>query len=82
MTAEPSKWTGAIDRTGMAEVDWFQVATECTRKCDQKDAEIARLKAALIRLRDCDFVITPADRMDAVREIARAALLAETKEKL
>lgn len=33
-----------------------------------------RLKAALVRLRDCDWVITLPDRMDAVREIARKAL--------
>lgn len=31
---------------------------------------------ALERLRDCDWVITPADRMDAVRKIARDALAA------
>ena len=40
-------------------------------------AEKARnkvLEEALKRLRDCDWVITPHDRMDAVREIARAAL--------
>lgn len=37
-------------------------------------AEITRLRAALTRLRDCDWVITPLDRMDAVRDIARAAL--------
>ena len=33
-----------------------------------------RLKAALVRLRDCDWVISLPDRMDAVREIARKAL--------
>ena len=27
-----------------------------------------------MKLRDCDFVITPDDRMDAVREIARDGL--------
>lgn len=36
--------------------------------------EVARLRAALTRLRDCDWVITPHDRMDAVRDIARKAL--------
>ena len=36
--------------------------------------ENAALRAALERLRDCDWVITPQDRMDAVREIARIAL--------
>lgn len=40
----------------------------------EQAATIERLEAALIRLRDCDFVITPRDRMDAVRDIARAAL--------
>lgn len=32
------------------------------------------LRAALTRLRDCDWTITPLDRMDGVRGIARAAL--------
>lgn len=36
--------------------------------------EVARLRAALTRLRDCDWVISPQDRMDAVRDIARTAL--------
>lgn len=31
-------------------------------------------KRALKRIRDCDFVITLPDRMDAVRAIAREAL--------
>lgn len=38
---------------------------------------IERLESALTRLRDCDWTITPHDRMDAVREIARIALLNE-----
>ena len=33
-----------------------------------------KLKEALKRIRDCDFVITLPDRMDAVRQIAREAL--------
>ena len=37
-------------------------------------AEIERMRGALERLRDCDWVITPLDRMDAVRDIARQAL--------
>jgi len=36
-----------------------------------------KLRAALERLRDCDFVVTPMDRMDAVRDIAREALKGE-----
>jgi len=38
---------------------------------------VERLQAALTRLRDCDWVVTPHDRMDAVRAIARAALNGE-----
>lgn len=41
-------------------------------------AERDRLRDALVRLRDCDWVISLPDRMDAVREIAREAL--EVKE--
>ena len=33
-----------------------------------------RYQKALLRLRDCDWVISLPDRMDAVREIAREAL--------
>jgi len=36
--------------------------------------EVERLKAALIKIRDCDFVIKLPDRMDAVRKIASDAL--------
>jgi hypothetical protein len=38
------------------------------------EAREAKLRAALERLRDCDWVITLPGRMDAVRDIARAAL--------
>ena len=36
--------------------------------------QIEKLREALMRIRDCDFVITLPDRMDAVRQIAREAL--------
>jgi len=36
--------------------------------------ENLKLRSALKRLQDCDFVITPRDRMDAVRKIARETL--------
>lgn len=45
-----------------------------TETCLRLGQRVARLEAALIRLRDCDWVISLPDRMDAVREIARAAL--------
>ena len=35
---------------------------------------IERQRAALVRLRDCDWVISLPERMDAVREIAREVL--------
>jgi hypothetical protein len=47
----------------------------------QLQAENARLRKALIRLRDCDWVVSLPDRMDAVRDIARKALAAEEGEK-
>ena len=36
--------------------------------------QIEKLREALQRIRDCDWVITLPDRMDAVRAIAREAL--------
>lgn len=47
---------------------------EAADRIEALTAENERLREALIRLRDCDWVITPLDRMDAVRDIARAAL--------
>lgn len=49
---------------------------ECWIDPQRREAaeEIERLRAALRRLRDCDWVITLPDRMDAVRKIAREAL--------
>ena len=41
---------------------------------DELIEQIQKLKAALERIRDCDFVITLTNRMDAVRAIAREAL--------
>ena len=40
----------------------------------QQDRKISKMEDALQRIRDCDFVITLPDRMDAVRAIAREAL--------
>lgn len=50
---------------------------EYRRDVEALMAERDRLKAALVRLRDCDWVISLPDRMDAVREIARKALEAK-----
>lgn len=45
-------------------------------RTDLAEAEkrVEMLTYALKRIRDCDFVITLPDRMDAVRAIAREAL--------
>jgi len=41
---------------------------------EHENQTIKRLRAALERLRDCDWVVSLPDRMDAVRKIARQAL--------
>ena len=41
---------------------------------DVKTEQVHRLKTALKRIQNLDFVITLPDRMDAVRQIAREAL--------
>jgi hypothetical protein len=55
-----------------------QLADALVRK-DELRLENERLRKALERLRDCDWVISLPDRMDAVRKIAREALETETK---
>jgi hypothetical protein len=41
---------------------------------DVKTEQVYKLETALKRIRDCEWVITLPDRMDAVRAIAREAL--------
>ena len=48
--------------------------SEATRTMEKAIAAIMKLRDALERIRDCDFVISLPDRMDAVRKIAREAL--------
>ena len=50
--------------------DW----DEFVGKHNELEQDKQRLREALIKLRDCDWVISLPDRMDAVREIAREAL--------
>lgn len=50
-----------------------QIAQDLTNATANAQEKLV-LREAMIRLRDCDWVITPADRMDAVRQIAREAI--------
>ena len=55
---------------------WTSVNGVIDLQCQRDEArgQRDRLAEALRKLADCDWVITPKDRMDAVREIARNAL--------
>lgn len=64
----PKRWSG--DCGEMSSVD--EERTDALLL--QAAKRIKKLEAALERLRDCDWVITLSDRMDAVRQIAREAL--------
>lgn len=61
-TGEPCQWCKK----------WDQVK-ECLNS-DQTKIDNVILRDALIKLRDCDWIITLPDRMDGVRKIARDAL--------
>ena len=52
---------------GNANVVWEQRREELGPRTE-------KMKTALERIRDCDWVISLPDRMDAVRDIAREAL--------
>ena len=54
-------------------IDLEEYRRDVAKLTEERD----RLTAALVRLRDCDWVISLPDRMDAVREIARQALEAK-----
>ena len=58
--ASDAQWSDMNERTAAQ-------LLECAKERD-------KLRAALIRLRDCDWTIGRGDRMDPVREIAREAL--------
>ena len=80
---------GEVDKLKWSIMEWYEDRAEAAEaERDRLAAELktasqllhdtavreSRLKAALVRLRDCDWVISLPDRMDAVREIARKAL--------
>ena len=47
---------------------------QASARVDKLSVELREARQALTRIRDCDWVITLPDRMDAVRQIAREAL--------
>ena len=50
------------------------IITTLRSDLDEAEVRVKKLEYALERIRDCDFVITLPDRMDAVRAIAREVL--------
>lgn len=64
----PKRWSG--DCGEMSSVD----ESKTDELLEQAAWRLSKLEIALERIRDCDFVITLPDRMDAVRAIAREAL--------
>ena len=50
------------------------IITALRSDLDEAEVRVKKLEYALERIRDCNFVITLPDRMDAVRQIAREAL--------
>lgn len=50
------------------------IITTLRSDLDEAEVRVKKLEYALERIRDCNFVITLPDRMDAVRAIAREAL--------
>jgi Lar family restriction alleviation protein len=56
------------------EEDSAEFAVKAWNEGTPRHHRVHKLEEALKRIRDCDFVITLPDRMDAVRAIAREAL--------
>lgn len=50
------------------------IITTLRSDLDEAEVRVKKLEYALERIRDCNFVITLPDRMDAVRAIAQEAL--------
>lgn len=69
--AELVEKLAASQRYGNVE---YRLEHTLRKERDEAESENIRLRQALERLRDCDWVISLPDRMDAVRAIAREAL--------
>lgn len=76
------KWyqTRPIDETPECECGFSKALSSeptCGAYVTVLERQNVKFRAALEKLRDCDWVITLPDRMDAVRKIARKALWAD-----
>lgn len=69
---------GRYNERGAAFLDASKLANEQAARAEAAEARIEVLEEALTQLRDCDWIITLPDRMDAVRDIARTALKGST----
>lgn len=69
-------WSAKCDNcdTLGPEGDSAEFAALAWNKGTPRHHRVHKLEAALKRIRDCDWVISLPDRMDAVRDIAREAL--------
>jgi hypothetical protein len=68
-------WANEDEATEAIE-DLRDLARKLERELATEREKVRTLRTACERLRDCDWTITLPDRMDAVRDIARAALAA------
>ena len=53
---------------------WQAARAIDAKRIAELEAQNKAMREALVKLRDCDFVISLPDRMDSVRDIARLAL--------
>jgi hypothetical protein len=79
MTYEHHSTHHSMIPVGRLSAEAVDEITTLRQQVAELDARVSAYREALERLRDCDWVITPHDRMDAVRDIARKALTGDTK---
>ena len=70
ITISASSWARVIGERNEARDQNLEQAKLLAMSADREE----KLRTALQRLADCDWVISLPDRMDAVRKIAREAL--------
>lgn len=81
LRAEVAEWKSAHASELSKRIASDYLLDQANTKIKELETENARLRDALTKLRDCDWVISLPDRMDAVRNIARDALAASKETK-